>query len=307
MKRTTAILTFILAAALLSACVQPASFGTSPVIPAGPTATGLPPTVTAIPTVDPLAMSQNQMAAEIETASTDAATASTAAGDFTVQAAADGTITDEEIYTAMTYVYDAEAALAYAEYLLVTYDEYYGEYADDALETLSAIEDDLSTISEDLDTLTSILEQGAETATAALDQLQEAAGNLSDRAAEAQTRIQGFTEQVQAGIDARTQELMNLAPSEIPGSRDEAIEQIYAYLDTVNTALQDSRISPDELANIGQLAANAKAGINANLPALSNLTGQIDGLTGSLGNGGWGGAPGLVSGFEANLPARPHR
>ncbi len=272
------------------------------------TITALPPTPTPLPEPDYTSLSEEELAALIDEAVNEAVAASEASYTATAETTSDSAVTYDEIYDTMAYIYAAEAALAYADDLIYAYYDLYGEYASEALDLLYLIEEDLSSMSDDMEDIASLLEQGAEAATAAIEQLNAAAGQTSAHLEEIQSQAEGWVEQVQSSLQSREQDFLNLAPNEIAGNRNDAIQQVYDYLDAVKSAMGDKKIGRDEMLNIAQLGANAQAGIQAQGgPGLQNLLGSINGLTSQLAKGQWPQARGGLGGFEASLPSRPRR
>lgn len=269
------------------------------------TVIAMPPTPSPQPTVDPYTLTEEELAALIDASCEEAAAASTEASAATTQAASDGTYTEEEIYDTMYYVYDAEAAIAYAEELLYLYDDLYGLYASEALNLLYAVEDDLAELAAAMLEVEAILSLGAETASAALEQLNTTLENVQPKAEEVRNKAQEYKDNLPAVLAERENSFANLAPTEIASDRDGAILQVYTYLDSVKAAFGDRKISPDELGQIAQLAANAQAGINqSGGPLLKGFGGNIEGITRSISRGDWPSAQRDLGGFEASLPSR---
>ena len=272
------------------------------------TVVAMPPTPTAQPEVDAYELSEEELAALIDEAVNEAVVATEASSAATTQATADGTMTEDELYETATYVYDAEAAIYYAEELLTLYYDLYGAYADDMLYLLTAMEDDLDELIYVLEEVEALLSLGTEAATAAIDQLNEAAANLATHAATAQADRAEFVNQVKANIEQRENTFASLAPTEIAGDLNGTLNQLHDYLDTVKLAFDDRQIDPTEMLNIAQLGANTQASILANGgPQLQNIAPSIDGLTRQLSRGDWSGASHSLGGFEASLPSRPTR
>jgi hypothetical protein len=272
------------------------------------TVIAMPPTPTPQPTVDPYTLTEEELAALIDSSCEEAAMAYEEASAATTQAISDGTYTEDEIYDSIYYVYDAEAAIAYAEELLDLYYNLYGVYASETIELLYAVEGDLEELATAMTEVEAILAQGAETASAAIEQINTVVENAQTKASEAQTKAQEYRDNLPTVLQDRENRFTNLAPTEIASDRDGAILQVYAYLDSVKAAFSDRKISPDEMGQIAQLAANAKAGINqSGGPVLKKFEGNIDGITRNLSRGDWPTAQRDLGGFEASLPSRPSR
>jgi hypothetical protein len=272
------------------------------------TVIAMPPTPTPQPTVDPYTLTEEELAALIDASCEEAAVAYEEASAATSQAASDGIYTEEEIYETVYYVYDAEAAIAYAEELLYLYYDLYGLYASEALELLYLIEDDLEELAYAMTEIEAILSQGAESATAAIEQINTTLANAQVKAEEVRTKAQEHRENLPAVLAERENSFHSLTPTEIASDRDGAILQVYAYLDSVKTAFEDRKVSPDEMRQIAQLAANAKAGIDqGGGPLLQSYGGNIDSITRNISRGAWPTAQRDLGGFETSLPARPRR
>jgi outer membrane lipopolysaccharide assembly protein LptE/RlpB len=272
------------------------------------TVVAMPPTHTPQPTIDPYTLTEEELAALIDASCEEAAIAYEEASAVTALATTDGTYTEEEIYETIYYVYDAQAAIAYAEELLHLYYDLYGVYASEAIDLLYAVEDDLENLAAAMTEIEALLAQGAETASAAIEQINTTLENAQTKASELQTKAQEYRDKLPAVLQERENRFANLAPTEIASDRDGAILQVYEYLDSVKDAFSDRKISPDEMGQIAQLAANAKAGINqSGGPVLKKFEGDIDGLTRNLSRGDWPSAQRNLGGFEASLPSRPRR
>ena len=269
------------------------------------TVIAMPPTPTPQPTVDPYTLTEEELAALINASCEEVATAYTEASTAATQAASDGSFSDEEVYETIYYIYDAEAAIAYAEELLHIYYDLYGAYASEVLDLLYAVEDDLEELAYAITEIEAILLQGAETASAAIEQFNLALGSAQTKVAEIQAKAQEFKDKLPATLEERENRFANLAPTEIAGNREEAILQVYTYLDSVKAAFDDRKVSPDEMGQIAQLAANAKAGINqSGGPLLQGFSGNIDGITRNISRGDWPSAQRDLGGFETSFPAR---
>jgi outer membrane lipopolysaccharide assembly protein LptE/RlpB len=272
------------------------------------TVIAMPPTPTPQPTIDPYTLTEEELAALIDASCEEAATVYKEAGTATTQAASDGAYTEEEIYDSIYYVYDAEAAIAYTEELLYLYYDLYGAYTSDALDLLYSVEDDLVELAYAMTEVEAILSQGAETASAAIEQVNAALEIAQTKANEMQTKAQEYKDNLPTVLEERENRFADLAPAEVASNREGAILQVYTYLDSVKAAFGDRKISPDEMGQIAQLAANAKAGINqSGGPLLQGFGGNIDDITRNISRGDWPSAQRDIGGFEASLPSRPAR
>lgn len=262
-------------------------------------------TLTAQPTPNYAEMSEAELAALIDQAVNEALAAYSATSSTVTQSTSDGTVSDAEVATTTTAVTTVYYEVAYAEELIQAYYAYYGEYAEEALATLNAMEAELEAISTSLNEISAILTQGAAAATAAVDQLNAAVTSAQTQAAELQNKLQGFQEQVQTGLGQRETDLLNLPANDIANNEIGAINQAHDFLEAFKTALGDGKFSPAELEKIGQLAANARASLNqTGDPKLQKLGASIEGLTRNAARGEWGQAQRGARDFEGSLPAR---
>jgi chromosome segregation ATPase len=257
------------------------------------------------PTPDYASLSEEELAALIDQAVNQAITDYAAASTTVTQSTSDGTVIDDEAAATTTTVTNVTYEIAYADELIQAYEEYYGAYANEAIATMTAMEDDLAAITASLNEIAAITAQGAATATAAIDQLNAAVAQAQTKASEAQTKVQGLQEQVKNGIGKRENSALNLPANNIADNQIGAINQAHDFLDAFKGALGDGKFSPDELSNISQLAANARASLDkTGDPKLQKLGGSIKGLTRNAARGEWGKAKKGVGDFERSLPAR---
>jgi hypothetical protein len=267
-----------------------------------------PPTATPIPSVDAYSLSEEELAALIDTAVSEAVTASEVASDSTTEATADGTVSTEEVETVTVYVDGVEQAIAYAEELIAAYEDLYGAYAEEALDLLAEVEQDLETIAQSSAEIAAIVEQGSEAASAAAAQLNAAAEQAQTKAAEAQAKVASLTQKVQAQIQAREQMTLQTMPTEIAANLADAIRQLYAYFDGVEAAFRDRKIDPAELQNLAQLGANASASLKQHGGAqLSGFSDKINALNSQLARGQWNQAQRSLPEFKRVMPQRPAR
>jgi hypothetical protein len=167
------------------------------------------------------------------------------------------------------------------------------------------MEQDLAAISTSLDEILAITEQGAAAATTAIEQLNAAVAQAATKASDLQTKLQGFQDKVKTSLGQRENNIINLPANNIADTQIGAINQAHDFLEAFKGALGDGKFSPDELSNIGQLAANARASLNkTGDPKLQKLSGSIEGLTRNAARGEWGKARNGVGDFERSLPAR---
>jgi ABC-type transporter Mla subunit MlaD len=133
--------------------------------------------------------------------------------------------------------------------------------------------------------------------------LAEAAGI---NAASIQQLAGGWLQDLQAELESRASAALAIQPTEIAEDRRSAIVSAYDYVETVRSALTDSKISQQELADIAQVAANAAASLLAQGgPQLQNLAGSLDDITAKIARGQLPDVQGLLAVLESSLPPRP--
>jgi cysteinyl-tRNA synthetase len=216
----------------------------------------------------------------------------------------------EDYYNAL------EETIALAEELIGVYYYFYGDLATETLDLLYMVEDDLSEMAEAamaldaaLQEIDAALAQGAGVSEEMTAQLIAAAEAVGADANTVQAQIAGLQETVQTEIANRVNEALSAAPTDIPGSRLEAVQAGFAYADSIRAALADSRVMADELAGIAQLGANAQAGLSQ-LEALdsANLADFFTGansITANLAGGQNGQAMANLGNLEGTLGALP--
>lgn len=285
------------------------------------TATAQAALVTPTPSVEYVTLTEEELAALIDQAVADAAAATAASSTATTQATADDTVTQEEVTTIEVQVTGAEEAIAYAEELLNAYYGLYGDLATETLYLLQEIEEDLALMAESTAALAAALvdvnntlAEGVALADETINELEAAAQAAGAKAAEVQAQKEAWKGQLQQEWEHRASQALNVQPNAIADDRAAALQSAFDYLDNVQAALTDEKISPDELAQIAQLGANAAAGLNAHGgPQLQQFSGSINQITEQLARGqvthAREGLGTLQSGLGSrpSLPSRPSR
>jgi hypothetical protein len=281
--------------------------------------TSLPPTPTAAPTVEYTSLTEEEFAALIDQAVSEAIAATEQTTTAVTTTTSDDAVTSEEVFYVYDYYYDAEYYVEYAEQLL---DEYYNLYADLAEEMiveLSAIEAQLaqmnttlSSIDSSLQQISSTLEQGLVVAQEAITQLETAAQMAQTQAQELKAQAQDMMSQLQLDQDGRVQEILQIQPNNIPTDRISSLQTAFQFLDVGHQAMGDNKISRDELMKLAQLGANAQAGFQsfggggpAGGPDLSQFSGSFNEITTQLARGQMPQARGNLDTFERSLGDRP--
>ncbi len=269
--------------------------------------------VTPTPQVETVTLTEEELAAMIDTAVAEAATATAASAAASEQATADGTVTQEEVITVQVEVVGAEEAIAYAEELLTMYDYVYGELATETLVLLQAVEADLAAMAQStaevaaaLEDIATALEQGVALADETITQLENAAQAAGAKAAQIQAQNQAWYTALAAELETRAATFLDVAPNAVATDRLGAIQDTFYYLDSVRGALDDSKLSAAELSTIAQLGANAAAGLQSQGgPQLQALAGTVNQITEQLARGQLPQARANLVALEQGLGERP--
>jgi len=267
------------------------------------------------PSVEYVTLTEEELAALIDQAVSDATVATQECTTATTAATADDTVTQEEVDMMEVYVMVADETIAYAEELIYAYYDLYGELATETLVLLQAIEEDLSTLAGEAEAIydvlqeaTVILEQGLTLAEETITQLETAAQAAGDKAAAIQTQNQEWFQNRQAELENRAATALSTQAHNVAGDRKSALLSAFDYIDAVRAGLDDNKISPAELAHIAQLGANASAGLNAHGgPQLQQFSGSINDITGQLARGQMPQAQANLGNLERSLGSRPSR
>jgi len=250
------------------------------------------------------ATTEAELAALIDQAVAEAVTATQTYATTTGQATTDGQVTPEEVEAIQVTVQGAEEAVATAEALIATYYTQYGELAQETLDELAAIEEELNQIEDNLETMNETLAQGVALAEETVTQLQSTAQAVTTDIQALQTQAQGWARQVQAQTESRLETVENIQPNQAAASQAEAIQQALQFVELLNNATTDGAVSPQELAQVAQAGANAAAGLETQGgPQLQELSSTINDLTQKLAQGDIQAAQAGSTGLQAQLGA----
>lgn len=260
-------------------------------------------------------MSEEELAALIDDAVSEAVAETEAAAATTATATADETLTPEEVESIEVVIEGADEAIALAEELLVAYADLYGELATETLAMVEELEALLAATTEAVIVMTDILvdidvalEQGIALTAEVIQQLEDAAQLAGTRATVLQEQIATWSQTVEAEIDRRVGDALAVPPNDVAESRLEAINAGYQYIETAREALSDRRLSQGELSTIAQVGANAGAGLKAQGgPQLQEIAETLDEITATIARGSLPEVQGRLQSLEASLPARPGR
>lgn len=277
------------------------------------TLTAMPPIPTPTPAVEYVTLSEEELAALIDTSVDEAVNQTSTTSQAAASIVVDGVVTADEIAYVYSYYDEAVAALLYADQLIQAYDDLYGELADETLETLqtlegdlASMEDDLAAINQTLQEISLSLQQGLALSQEALAELEAAADKINATLTDLQTQADTWATTLKAELDNRATKALEVTANQVPTDRVAAIQSALDYITAVRQAFADQKISRDELANIAQLGANAAAGLSAHGGLqLQGLSGKINEITTQLARGQFPTAKLNLEGFAGSLPSRP--
>ncbi len=282
--------------------------------------TAIPATPTPGPTIDYVALTEEELAALIDEAVAQAVAATEQATTAVTTTTTDDAVTTEEVVYVYDYYYYADYYVEYAEDLMAEYYYLYSDLATEMITELSSIETELAQLN---DTLTSIdsslqeisgtLEQGLAVAEESIAQLEAAAQQAQTNAQELQTQAQDMISVLQAEQQGRVDQLSQIQPNNIPADKAAALQSAFDFVDFANTAMGDNKLSMDELTNLAQLGKNTQAGFTSfggaggagGGPDLTQFSGKFDEITTQLARGQMPQARGNIGQFESSLGSRP--
>lgn len=346
--KTRSMLVFLILAALLAACsmggqaqtdaVNTAVAGTqvaqalaqatvnSSALTGMPAAqSAAPATPTPGPTVNYLALTEEELAALIDEAVAEAVAATESTTTAVYTTTSDDAVTTEEVAYVYEYYYYAEYYVEYAEDLMAQYYALYGELASQMIVELNGIETQLtqmnstlSSIDQSLQEISSTLSQGLALAQETIDQLESAAQTAQTHAQELKNQAQDMVEVLHADQQGRLDQMSQIQPNNIPTDKIAALQSGFDFIDAAKAAMSDNKLSRDELMNLAQLGANAQegfkqfggrgggAGPGANLD-LTQFTAKFGEITNQFARGQMPQGRANLDGFERSLGDRPRR
>lgn len=282
--------------------------------------TAMPATPTPGPTVDYVALTEEELAALIDQAIAEAIAATEQTTAIVYTATSDDAVTSEEVVYVYDYYYYADYYVEYAEDLLAEYYTLYADLAEEMIVELNAIEAELaqvnntlSSIDSSLQQINATLQQGAAATQEAIAQLESAAQQAQANAANLQAQAQDVMSQLQIDQQNRLQAIQQIQPDNIPTDRIAALQSAFTFIDTAKSAMGDNKISRDEMMSLAQLGANAQAGFQnfggaagvAGGPDLNQFTNKFSEITTQFARGQMPQARGSVDQFEVSLGQRP--
>jgi DNA repair exonuclease SbcCD ATPase subunit len=245
--------------------------------------------------VDAMTMTEDELAALIDQAVTQAIAATEQTTDAVTTTTSDDAVTADEVAYVYSYYYNADYYVAYAEELMAQYYALYGDLAEEMMVEMDAIQSELSQmndtltqVSTSLEEINSTLSQGLELAQESITQLEEAAQQAQTNAQELKAQAQDMMSTLQQDQQGRLDQLAQIQPDNIPTDKLSALHSAFDFLDAANGALGDDKISRDELMNLAQLGKNAQEGFKQ-FGGLGQGGGAGGGAGGGIGGGAGGG------------------
>ncbi len=283
--------------------------------------TAMPATPTPGPTIDYVALTEEELAALIDEAVTEAVAATEQTTAAVTTTTSDSAVTTEEVTYVYDYYYYADYYVQYAEELMAEYYNLYGELASEMIVEMSAIQTELnqmnstlSSIDSSLQEISSTLSQGLAVAEETINQLNAAAQQAQTNAQNVKSQAQDMMTVLQADQQGRMDQLSQIQPNNIPTDRLSALQTGFQFIDTAKLAMGDNKISRDELMGLAQLGANAQAGF-ANFGGrsgdagmgidLSQFTNKFSEITTQFARGQMPQGRANLDGFERSLGTRP--
>ena len=283
--------------------------------------TAMPATPTPGPTVDYVALTEEELVALIDEAVAQAAAATEATTTVVYTSTEDDAVTSEEVTYVYEYYYTADYYVEEAEALL---DEYYALYSDlayEMMDELAAVESELNQVNETLNAVNASLQQinasiqqGIAVAEDAITQLENAAQQAQTKAENLKAQAQDTLSVLQADQQGRLDQISQIQPNNIPTDKLAALQTGFQFIDTAKAAMGDNKLSRDELTSLAQLGVNAQAGFQqfggGNSPLAGNLdltqfSAKFGEITTQFARGQIPQARGTIDGFERSLGTRP--
>ncbi|MBS1250916.1 MAG: hypothetical protein MAG431_02515 [Chloroflexi bacterium] len=218
----------------------------------------------------------------------DAENASEQVSTTTDDAATDGTIAQEEADEIEALVSDLAYAIALAEELIYLYDDVYGELATETLYLLTEMEDDLEELAAFATEMVELLIIAEEALNEGLVVAEDVIAQFEEAVSQVDTTALGeaknaWVEARQSEAESRVAMLADMVPTEVAGSRREALLSAFEYVDAARAALADGKVTFSEYLNVGQLGVNAQANFNQfSGPRLKDHSEEIGNISSSL-------------------------
>jgi hypothetical protein len=253
--------------------------------------------------VDYTTLSEIELASAIAEAVTKVVDATQNATTAITQFAADGDITPNENSEILALMQTSLTAVAHTDELILAYDELYSEISVESINSLASLTEELSAIPTFIKEISGIKVQNVDDIIEINDQFSHVltSAGLTEKA-------WAWQQQVLSHIDEREKSYMRIQPQlgHVEHNRVGAFAQAHEFLDAYQDAFKDGKLSPIELGNISQIAANAEASFyNTGDPQLFDFAKRIDILTSWIVRSEWPQVHSGVIELQSLLPARP--
>lgn len=276
-------------------------------------ATYVPPAPTPTPTEALISLSEERLGLTINDRVQMAMKAASLASSETTQAAASKSISAKDLDILTTYWHYSNDLISYVNESFLAYFTTYGSLAAETLSPLQEIYSGLLLITGEsrlalmvLDKIGQDSEQVGAVTNLDLSQLETIAERVRWEASDALTQVQAWVANLQPMEKERAKHALSVEARQVAQDRNAAIDQAYGYVNVVETAFTDQKITLTELSNIAQSGADATASMTRNGDEqLVKLAGLINGITTEIASGQMTEAKTGLGIFRAALPARP--
>ena len=223
-------------------------------------------------------------------------------------AMSDNRLTEEEIAEALIHMQTLQSESRFAQELIGIYTDQYGELADETMDLLLLINENLTEITTSSNEVSTILKENKKTLSAENNPLEIVWDAIVNQSAAVNEQAGSWVSDVQAQIEAREKFYANTQPQLglVAYNRIDAFTQAHDFLDMFTAALSDEKLSSAELAEISQLAATAKSSLyNTGDHQLFTFAQQINNLSRQASRGEWTQASSGLVELKLSLPSRP--
>ncbi len=263
-------------------------------------------TPTPQPTVDPAGLSEQELAGTIDETAGELDSASQQAAEYGSSTAADGVYTLDEITTWYELLIYSEQLLYELDYYIEQYDMYYEAYASVYVELLQDLEAELATLDGMIGEITSIMLQGEAAMQAGAEQVASALEIYDQVLPELSSELNSLSDTFNQALADRQAWVEGFQPTDIAATRAGAVAAAVSYVQTLQNAYEDAIMTPVELQQIAQLAANAQASLQAAGGELAALAGQVSSLTQlAAAAGGLAGITAQINALLGAIPSLP--
>ncbi len=269
--------------------------------------------VTPTPTEPIEKLSEEKLGALINDRVQMAKKAVSLASSSTMQAVEDGAINEKEYDSLNTYWRYSGDLIAYANEGIQVYFNEYGGLAGDTMAPLKTVDSDLQVVSRQIQAVLPVLEQigmtleqGPAQPDKVIRQLKAAADIVVTKATDASQQAKTWSGDLQLQAQKRINQALAVKPQKVAKNRKAAINRAYAYVNVVQAAVADQKITQPEFTNIVQAGANAAASLTAQGgDQFANLADSVNQITTQVAGGQISDASSSLQSFQQALPAKP--